>query len=258
MLVDKNCVRFDVAHSLDHNELLAHPHFPEAGSTMQVLRLAIMRTRQGRLPGAPPNWYHAGPRGRFAIRMASGMTSDARKTDGTSSAAYSLTARVLHWITAALVLTMLPLGVVIANKWGGPWQDPLYNLHRSIGTVVMLVIIVRLGYRLTHKPLPLPDEIPPEQRIAARVTHWSLYALLVAQPFVGWAASSAYPAPVIVFGLFELPPIIAENRLLSDRLVVVHRSLALAIACLVALHIGAALYHHFVRRDAILMRMIEG
>jgi cytochrome b561 len=190
--------------------------------------------------------------------MASGMTSDARKTDGTSSAAYSLTARVLHWITAALVLTMLPLGVVIANKWGGPWQDPLYNLHRSIGTVVMLVIIVRLGYRLTHKPLPLPDEIPPEQRIAARATHWSLYALLVAQPFIGWAASSAYPAPVIVFGLFELPPIIAANRLLSDRLVVVHRLMALAIGCLVALHIGGALYHHFVRRDAVLMRMVKG
>jgi cytochrome b561 len=187
--------------------------------------------------------------------MVDGMTSGTRMTGGTPSAAYTVTARVLHWITAALVLTMLPLGLVIANKWGGPWQDALYNLHRSIGTVVMLIILVRLGYRLTHKPLPLPDEIPPEQRIAARATHWSLYALLVAQPFIGWAGSSAYPAPVIVFGLFNLPMIAPPNRVLSDQLLFVHHLIALAIACLVAVHIGAALYHHFVRRDAVLLRM---
>jgi cytochrome b561 len=178
--------------------------------------------------------------------------------DGNIVAAYSLTARVLHWITAALVLILLPLGVVIANKWGGPWQDPLYNLHRSIGALVIPVVIVRLGYRLTHQPLPLPDEIPPAQRHAARATHWTLYALLLIQPLIGWAASSAYPAPVIVFGLFDLPAIIGENRPLSDRLVVVHRSIALAIACLVTVHIAAALYHHYARRDGVLMRMITG
>lgn len=187
--------------------------------------------------------------------MVHGISS-ARGTDGI--AAYSVTARTLHWITAALVLILLPLGLVIANKWGGPWQDQLYNLHRSIGALIIPVIIVRLGYRLTHQPLPLPDEIPPSQRYAARATHWMLYALLVIQPFVGWAASSAYPAPVIVFGLFDLPMIIGENRLLSDRLVVVHRSIALVIACLVTLHIAAALYHHYTRRDGVLMRMITG
>src|SRR5580704_654456 len=188
--------------------------------------------------------------------MVHGITSSAGDTDGIP--AFSVTARTLHWITAALVLILLPLGLVIANKWGGPWQDQLYNLHRSIGALLIPVIIVRLGYRLTHQPLPLSDEIPPAQRHAARATHWTLYTLLMIQPLIGWAASSAYPAPVIVFGLFDLPPIIGANRLLSDRLVVVHRLMALAIACLVALHIGAALYHHFVRRDAVLMRMIKG
>src|SRR5579862_3948335 len=106
------------------------------------------------------------------------MTKVASNPGGTPAASYTVTARVLHWITAALVLAMLPLGLVIANRWGGPWQDWLYNLHRSIGTVVMLIIVLRLGYRLTHKPVPLPDEIPPEQRIAAHATHWMLYALL--------------------------------------------------------------------------------
>jgi cytochrome b561 len=178
--------------------------------------------------------------------------------DAKPTPAYSLTARALHWITAVLVLTMLPLGVVIANRWGGEWRDWLYNLHRSIGTVVMLVILVRFGYRLTHQPLPLPDEIPLAQQRAAPVVHWTLYTLLVIQPLVGWAGSSAFPAPVIVFGLFQLPMIAPANRALSDQLLFVHRSIGLTIAGLVAVHIAAAIYHHFVRKDRVLMRMITG
>jgi cytochrome b561 len=185
-------------------------------------------------------------------------TNGARTTDRRAPAAYSLTARTLHWITAALVLTMLPLGVVIANEWGGPLQDPLYDLHRSIGTVIMPLVILRLGYRLTHPPLPLPGDIPPIQQFAAHATHWGLYALLIVQPFVGWAATSAYGAPIVVFGAFQLPPILAKDSMLSERLFVVHALIAGTIACLAALHIGAAFYHHFVRRDQVLMRMING
>ena len=173
-------------------------------------------------------------------------------------AAYSTTARVLHWATAALVLILLPLGVVIANRWGGPLQDFLYNLHRSIGAVIIPLVILRLGYRITHAPIPLPADVPPLQQAVARATHWALYGLLIVQPFVGWVATSAYPAPIVVFGLFQLPPIWPEDRPLSDRLFVVHALIAAAIACLATLHIGAALYHHFVRRDGVLMRMITG
>jgi cytochrome b561 len=190
--------------------------------------------------------------------MVTDKTTGALKIDDTPSSAYSLTARALHWIMAALVLTTIPLGVVIVNEWGGPLQDPLYDLHRSIGALLILVIMVRLGYRLTHPPLPLPDDIPPVQRLAARATHWVLYGLLVVQPFIGWAATSAYGAQIVVFGLFELPPILSQDRVLSDRLFVVHALIGAAIAGLVAMHIGAALYHHFVRGDRVLMRMITG
>jgi len=179
-------------------------------------------------------------------------------TDRKTSTAYSVTARTLHWITATLVLIMLPLGVIIANDWGGPLQDPLYNLHRSIGAVIIPLVILRLGYRLMHPPLPLPEDIPPLQQLAAHATHWALYALLIVQPFVGWAATSAYRAPIMVFGLFELPPIWPEDRAMSDRLFVVHGLIGATIACLAAAHIGAALYHHFVRKDRVLMRMITG
>jgi cytochrome b561 len=121
--------------------------------------------------------------------------------------AYTVTARVLHWITAALVLTMVPLGIVIANEWGGPLQERLYDLHKSIGSLLIPIIIIRLINRLVlNPPLPLPADIPPLQQLAAHTTHWALYALLLVQPLVGWIGTSAYPAPVPFFGWFNLRP----------------------------------------------------
>jgi cytochrome b561 len=179
-------------------------------------------------------------------------------TDAAAVPAYTVTARILHWVTASLVLLMLPLGLVIANNWGGPLQDQLYDLHRSIGALIIPIILVRVVYRWTHPPAPLPDDIPALQQLAANATHWALYALLIVQPFVGWIGTSAYRATIIVFGLFELPPIWPEDRAFSDRVLFVHGLIGLTIALLLAAHIGAALQHHFVRRDGILMRMISG
>jgi cytochrome b561 len=170
--------------------------------------------------------------------------------------AYTTTARVLHWITAVLILCMIPLGIVIANDWGGSAQDALYDLHRSLGAAIIPLVILRLVYRWAHPPLPLPDDIPAIQRFAAHATHWGLYALLIVQPFTGWIATSAYRAPIPVFGWFDLPPIWPKNRVFSDQLFFVHGLIGIAIAGLAAAHIGAALYHHFVRKDRILMRMI--
>lgn len=172
--------------------------------------------------------------------------------------AYTMTARVLHWLIAALVLFMVPLGIIIANEWGGPVQEPLYNLHKSIGAVVLPLIVVRLAYRLTHRPLPLPADIPALQQLAAHATHWTLYGLLIVQPVVGLVATSAYPAPLPMFGLFELPPFWPENRPLSERLFALHRWMGIAIGVIAAMHIGAALHHHFLRRDRVLMRMVTG
>ena len=134
----------------------------------------------------------------------------------------------------------------------------LYNGHKSIGAILIPIVLIRLIYRLTHPPLPLPADIPPVQRFAAEALHWTLYTLLVVQGLVGWIATSAYPAPLPVFGLFELPRIWPEDRAVSERLFAVHRWLGLAIAAVAVLHISAALHHHFVRKDRVLMRMVTG
>jgi cytochrome b561 len=172
--------------------------------------------------------------------------------------AYSVTARVFHWLVAAIVLGLITVGVIIANEWGGPWQERLYDAHKSTGILLLVLIVLRLFYRLGHPPAPLPADVPALMQFVAHATHWVLYALLIIQPLVGWIATSAYPAPVPFYGLFELPAIWPEDRALSEWLYGVHRLMGIGIACVAAAHIGGALFHHFVRRDRVLMRMITG
>ena len=171
---------------------------------------------------------------------------------------YTLTARILHWLTAVLVLTMIPIGIVMSNFDLGSNGDRLFDLHRSMGAVLLPIMLVRLVYRWTNPPPRLPDDLPAIQQLAAHLTHWGLYILLIAQPFIGWVATSAYRAPIVVFGLFELPPIWPVDQAFSGRAFALHRWIGFALAGLIAMHVGAALFHHLVRKDRILMRMISG
>jgi cytochrome b561 len=172
--------------------------------------------------------------------------------------AYTAVARTLHWVTAALILIIIPLGLVIYFDLGGKLADQIYDLHRSIGALVIPIVLVRVAYRLFHKPARLPGDISCLQQFVAHTTHWTLYALITVQPFIGWIATSAFRAPIPVFGLFELPPIWPEHRASSERMFAVHAVIGFAIAVLAAAHITAALHHHFVRKDRILVRMIKG
>jgi cytochrome b561 len=173
-------------------------------------------------------------------------------------AGYTGTARLFHWATAALVLLMLPIGIVMANVDVGPAQDTLYHLHRSIGVVLMPLILARLLYRLQHPPPSLPVTVPAFQRRAAHIIHWALYGILLLQAIVGWIATSAYRAPILVFWMFELPPIWPVDRPFSDMLFAVHLTMGLALLALVVIHVGAALFHHFVLKDVVLRRMVRG
>jgi cytochrome b561 len=173
--------------------------------------------------------------------------------------AYTPVARLLHWITAGLVLVLIPMGFVMAELLkGGPVQDFLFGLHESLGVTLMAVVYVRLAYRLTHRPAPLPEEIPAFYRIAGHGVHWLLYALLAVQPIIGWIGTSAYRAPIHFFWLAELPPIWPQNRGFSDAMFWVHTGIGIALAMLICAHVGAGLFHHFIRRDVVLTRMLRG
>jgi cytochrome b561 len=154
-----------------------------------------------------------------------------------------------------LVLAIVPLGIAMGNVGEGRLADTLYDLHRSLGVLLMPVLLLRLIYRASFTAPPLPSDIPRLQRLVATAVHHLLYLLLVIQPLLGWVASSAYRAPITVFWLFDLPPIWPEDRALSDRLFELHESIGIAIAILLCAHIAGALFHHFIRRDDVLLRM---
>lgn len=172
--------------------------------------------------------------------------------------AYTRTARTLHWVIAAFVLTTIPMGIVMMRIDSGALQDFLFQLHKSIGIAVLLLMTARLVYRWTHAPVPLPEDIPAMQRFAAETVHWTLYALLLLQPVVGWIATSAYPAPFWFFGLFPVPSIWRVDQPFAERLFFVHKLIGYLIGLLLCAHVGGALFHHFVRKDRVLMRMITG
>jgi len=169
---------------------------------------------------------------------------------------YTPAAIALHWTTAALVLFMVPAGILMVRLPEGDLQNLLFNLHRSTGVVIFPLVLVRLLYRWRHPPPPLPEDLMAVQKLAAHLTHYALYALLLLNPLLGWWATSAYGAAIEVFWLFELPPIVAQNKPLSETLLMFHRLVGLTIALLIAMHIGAALFHHFIRRDNLLLRML--
>jgi cytochrome b561 len=168
---------------------------------------------------------------------------------------YTPVARALHWATAALVLPMVPLGFVLLDLPPGRIQNVAFDVHRSIGVVLFPLVLARLLYRMKHPAPPLPPTMPRWQAGAAHAVHGLLYLLLLANPLVGWWGTSAYGAPINVFWLFELPPLVAKDEGLGKAVLYWHSWVGIALATLVVVHIGAALQHHLVQKDGVLRRM---
>ena len=169
---------------------------------------------------------------------------------------YRAPAQVFHWLTALAVVSGVLFAIAMLNVSPGPQQNRFFDLHRSFGASVLALTGVRLLWRLAAPPPPMAAGMPLWQERAARVTHAALYILLFAVPLVGWAGTSAFGAPIPVFGLFELPMILDKDKALADVLLPLHGALAFTLYALVLLHIAAALYHHFIRKDGTLRRML--
>ncbi len=142
------------------------------------------------------------------------------------------------------------------NAPSGPVQNTLFDLHRSFGVVILVLVLVRLPYRLFAGAPPPEPSLPRWQLGLSHAVHWLLYLFLLAMPIVGWVGTSAYGAPITVFWLFELPPIVAKNEALATSLLGWHATAGLIMGALVLVHIAAALYHRFVRHDGVLARML--
>ena len=177
-------------------------------------------------------------------------------TYGTRTDHYPATSKLLHWLIAVCVLTTAPVAIVMIRVGKGPTQDMLYNFHKSLGVLILVLMILRLINRLAVGALTAAPDIEPWQKALSSFVHTSLYVLLLAMPVVGYVANSAYGASTPFFGLFNLPMIVKQNDALAKQLFALHHWAGLLVILIVLMHIGAALYHHFIRRDDVLKRML--
>ncbi len=172
-----------------------------------------------------------------------------------AEARYHLGSIVLHWLLALMILGSLAIGLYMTGLPFSPARLKLVNWHKWAGITILMLSALRLLWRLTHRP---PPDAPMRawQRRAARGAHAALYALFFAVPLSGWAYSSAAGFPVVLFGVLPLPDFVGPDRALSETLKTLHHGLAYALAAVVALHVAAALKHHFIDRDGLLLRMV--
>lgn len=164
--------------------------------------------------------------------------------------------RVLHWLMAALVIAMLFIGVGMVASVSARYTA-LVAIHRPLGIAILLLVIIRFINRRINPPPPLPASLPPIQKFAATASHFLLYALMFAMPLVGWGMLSAARYPIVMFGGVQLPPILPHSLALAAGLRALHTDLAYLLFATVLLHLGAALYHAWLRRDGVFESMAK-
>ena len=173
-----------------------------------------------------------------------------------SAVSYTRTAKTLHWLIALLVLGLFGLGIYMADLRLSPLKLKLYSYHKWTGVTVFTLTVLRLAWRIRHKPPPLPVTQPLWQQHAAHIGHGLLYCLLLAAPLSGWLMSSALGFQTVWFGVLPLPDLLDKNKELGEALKLLHRYLNYTFIALVAGHVLAALKHQWIDRDGTLDRML--
>lgn len=177
---------------------------------------------------------------------------------------YSAVAIVLHWTIAALILYNLYLGLQL-DDLRGLAKFNTFQLHKSVGLTVLLLSLLRLAWRLTHRPPPLPARTPHWEKLGAHAAHWLLYALMIGIPLTGWVIVSASPTniPTLIFKTAPWPHLafihdlaMPVRRALEKQVGEVHMLLAYGMMALIVGHIAAALKHQFRNRDEVLGHML--
>ena len=177
-------------------------------------------------------------------------------TYGDRPGGYPPTSKLLHWLVAVSVLTTAPVAIAMVRVDKGPTQDMLYNFHKSLGVLILILMVLRLINRLMVGAPHADPSIERWQKTVSSAVHGLLYVLLLAMPVVGYIANSAYGAPTPFFGLFTLPKIVGDNEALATQLFTLHRWTGFLVILLAGMHIGGALFHFLIRRDAVLHRML--
>jgi cytochrome b561 len=184
-----------------------------------------------------------------------------REEAGSMPDRYSRVAIGLHWLIAALIIGLLIAGTVMTKLsfvTHAEMRISLTQTHKAVGLSVLVLSLARLLWRLGHKPPALPSNMSRFERFAAKLTHIAFYGFMIGMPLLGWLMVSGYDNAISYFGLFDWPklPGLLGNEELSALFKRSHKYMGYGGAALIALHVGAALKHHFVKKDDVLARMV--
>ena len=158
--------------------------------------------------------------------------------------------RLLHWLMAICILAMLFIGVGMVSTVM-PKYLTLVSIHKPLGITILVLALIRLAVRLRYGAPALPADLPEPMKLAAHLSHYALYALMIGMPLLGWAMLSAAAYPVVVFRGLWLPAILPQSDGLHTWLWDAHFYLAFAFFALVLMHVAAALFHALIRRDGV-------
>ncbi len=170
---------------------------------------------------------------------------------------YDGVAQSFHWLVVLLVIAQY------ATKWppagfASLSKGQLNAWHLAIGPAILLLMLLRLAWRLTHHVPPPPSDLSAPLRVLSRSTHWLFYAILIVLPVLGWVAASGYGAVVTLLGLVPLPALVSQDKSLAESVGSVHGALAWALLAVIALHVSGALHHALVKQDGMMRRMVPG
>lgn len=166
---------------------------------------------------------------------------------------FAATSRLLHWTMAAMVLTMLCIGVAMVVSLAD--YHVLISIHRPLGIAILLLVVVRFVNRLIYRPPPFPATMSRAERLAATTSEYLMYGLMFVLPLVGWGMLSAARYPIVLYGPLHLPFILPHNVMLYAVLRRAHTILAYLFFLTFLAHVAAILFHTLVVRDGMLMRM---
>jgi cytochrome b561 len=168
---------------------------------------------------------------------------------------YGVTAKVFHWTIVVLLVVQVPLGWLMPGVRRGMTPDLAMSLHVSIGMLVLLLIVLRFLWRLTH-PLVPESHLPPWQRLSSELVHWLLYLAVFLMTLTGWFYASVRGWTIWLFGIAPLPRLVEQGSALGRSIGQWHQTILWILLGLVAVHLLAALVHLFIYKDRVMYRML--
>jgi len=173
-----------------------------------------------------------------------------------TTTAYGSVSKFFHWLISTLIILMLIFGYFL-DDFPKDIQPITYNIHKLTGLTILALMVLRLLWALANPKPVLPTDTLPWQRTAERMTHFMFYVFVILMPLAGWIGSIAENRPPHLGGFnFELP--IPRDKALAGAAFNMHGTVAIVLIVLISAHVLAALYHHFIRKDNILVRMLPG